>query len=110
VVQKLVTELISDLDGSQATGGTVRFGLDGTNYEIDLSDAQAYCLRQEIGPFAAKARKAVASGRRRLRTARQDLPEIRDYARTRGYEVKERGRIPGRIVAEYDALKGISGS
>jgi Lsr2 len=113
VVQKLVTELVSDLDGSEADE-TVAFGLDGTGYEIDLSGDQAAGLRQELSCYVEKARKAkFGKGKapgRAPRTARPDLPEIRDYARERGYKIKDRGRVPGRIVAEYDALKQISGT
>jgi hypothetical protein len=36
VVQRIQTLFIDDLDGSAAEG-TVRFGLDGTEYEIDLN-------------------------------------------------------------------------
>ena len=35
MAQKIQTLFIDDLDGSEAAG-TVRFGLDGTEYEIDL--------------------------------------------------------------------------
>ena len=38
MAQKIQTLFIDDLDGSEAAG-TVRFGLDGTDYEIDLSTA-----------------------------------------------------------------------
>jgi hypothetical protein len=43
VAQKIQT-LLSDLDGSAAEG-TVRFGLDGTEYEIDLNAGHAKELR-----------------------------------------------------------------
>ena len=36
VAQKVQTLFVDDLDGSDAEG-TVRFGLDGTDYEIDLT-------------------------------------------------------------------------
>ena len=36
MAQKIQTLFIDDLDGSEADG-TVRFGLDGTDYEIDLN-------------------------------------------------------------------------
>ena len=44
MAQKVQTLFIDDLDGSEAEG-TVRFGLDGTEYEIDLNaeNAQARC-------------------------------------------------------------------
>jgi hypothetical protein len=38
VAQAIQVLLIDDLDGGEAAG-TVRFGLDGTEYEIDLSAA-----------------------------------------------------------------------
>jgi hypothetical protein len=36
MAQKVQTLFVDDLDGSEAEG-TVRFGLDGTDYEIDLN-------------------------------------------------------------------------
>jgi hypothetical protein len=44
MAQKLQTFFIDDLDGSEAEG-TVLFGLDGTQYEIDLSTGHAKELR-----------------------------------------------------------------
>ena len=48
--QKIQTLFIDDLDGSAAEG-TVRFGLDGSEYEIDLNEEHARQLRDalEIG-------------------------------------------------------------
>jgi hypothetical protein len=40
VAQKIQTLFIDDLDGSAAEG-TVRFGLDGADYEIDLNSGHA---------------------------------------------------------------------
>ena len=40
MAQKIQTFLIDDLEASDAEG-TVLFGLDGTQYEIDLSAAHA---------------------------------------------------------------------
>ncbi|HEX2743650.1 MAG TPA: histone-like nucleoid-structuring protein Lsr2, partial [Streptosporangiaceae bacterium] len=44
MAQKIQTLFIDDLDGSTAEG-TVRFGLDGTEYEIDLNAGHAKELR-----------------------------------------------------------------
>ena len=44
MAQKIQTLFIDDLDGSEAEG-TVRFGLDGTEYEIDLNAGHAQALR-----------------------------------------------------------------
>ena len=40
MAQKVQTLFVDDLDGSEAEG-TVRFGLDGTEYEIDLNARHA---------------------------------------------------------------------
>jgi len=47
MAQKVQTLFIDDLDGSEADG-TVRFGLDGTEYEIDLNARHARELRDAL--------------------------------------------------------------
>ena len=54
--------LVDDLDGEVADE-TVEFGVDGKNYEIDLSTANAKKLRDALAEFVASARRA--GGRRR---------------------------------------------
>jgi Lsr2 len=44
MAQKIQTLFVDDLDGSEAEG-TVRFGLDGTEYEIDLNARHSRELR-----------------------------------------------------------------
>ena len=50
---------IDDIDGSQADG-TVRFGLDGTAYEIDLNKKHADQLAEVIRPYIDVAQGAVS--------------------------------------------------
>jgi hypothetical protein len=47
VAQKIQTLFIDDIDGSEAEG-TVRFALDGADYEIDLNAKHAEALRQAV--------------------------------------------------------------
>jgi hypothetical protein len=47
MAQKVQTLLIDDLDGGQADD-TVRFGLDGTDCEIDLSARHTDALRKAL--------------------------------------------------------------
>ena len=61
MAQKIQTLFIDDIDGGEAAG-TVRFGLDGTDYEIDLSTAHADELRNVLGQYVAHARKAGRNG------------------------------------------------
>jgi Lsr2 len=52
MAQKIQTLFIDDLDGSEAEG-TVRFGLDGTEYEIDLNAKHAQELRNALARYIA---------------------------------------------------------
>src|SRR6266704_2285180 len=56
MAEKIQTLFIDDLDGGEAEG-TVRFGLDGTEYEIDLSAEHAQALRDALAPYVGAARK-----------------------------------------------------
>ena len=106
MAQKVTVVLQDDLDGSRAHE-TVRFGIGGAEYEIDLSRKNAAAFRQRLAPFIESARRAgPAQRRRRGRTAvsRERSGEIRAWARKMGYAVSERGRIPARVVEQYTAF------
>ena len=112
MAQKIQTLFIDDIDGSAAEG-TVRFGLDGTDYEIDLSAAHAADLRAALAPFIAVSRKAPGSAARRPgRAGRKaaaggiSTTEVREWARAQGIEVKDRGRVSAGIVARYHEATG----
>ena len=110
MAQKVQIVLEDDIDGGEASQ-TVTFGLDGTSYEIDLNDANAEKLRDAVAPFIGHARK-VSSGARRGRRAAGSTnnggvsaKEIRDWARSAGYTVPERGRIPAEVRNAFDAAR-----
>ena len=110
MAQKIQVLLIDDLDGGEAEG-TVRFGLDGVEYEIDLSAEHAGALRRALAPFIGAARRSPASGRRaaggrRAGVGGLDTTEVREWAREQGIEVKERGRIPAEVVARFKEATG----
>lgn len=58
--------LIDDLDGGEANE-TVAFAIDGTSYEIDLSEVNAKKLRDSLSPFVQSARRSGALAPRRRR-------------------------------------------
>lgn len=102
--------LIDDLDG-EAADETVEFGVDGKNYEIDLSKDNAEKLRDALSAFVAAARRS-GGGRRRGGSAasapprrpsidREQNQAIRDWARKRGMKVSDRGRIPAEVLDAY---------
>jgi len=111
VAQKIQVLLIDDLDGGEAEG-TVRFGLDGAEYEIDLSAEHAEALRRALAPFVGAARRSPAAGRRPARGGRRagagglDTTEVREWARAQGIEVKDRGRVSAEVVTRFRAATG----
>jgi hypothetical protein len=115
VAQKIQVLLIDDLDGGEAEG-TVRFCLDGVEYEIDLSAEHAEALRRALAPFITAARRSPAAGRRPAPGGRRagasglDTTEVREWARGQDIEVKDRGRIPAEVVARFKAATGKLGT
>lgn len=109
MAQKVSVLLVDDIDGSEAEE-TISFSLDGARYEIDLNCAHAQELREQLGRYVKAARKVTGSSGRpaRVRRAYADdkNKEVRDWARDRGLEVNDRGRIPAHIVAKYEAENG----
>ena len=109
MAQRIQTLLIDDLDGGEAAG-TVRFGLDGTEYEIDLSAAHSDELRQDLGRYLAHARRAGGTARSEARTRRVsaavDTAKVRDWAKGQGIEVKDRGRVPAGVIEQYQTAAG----
>src|SRR5258705_5361403 len=96
--------LQDDLDGSPAEE-TLRFGISGAEYEIDLNSRNAARLRSQLAPFIEHARKAGKMPRRAVRTAasRRRSRDIRAWAKAQGIELSGRGRIPASVAAQYDA-------
>jgi hypothetical protein len=114
VAQKITTLFIDDIDGGQAEG-TVRFSLDGTEYEIDLNSKHSEELRSALGKYVTHARKVGGAARRAGRVAGRtsrgagsalNTTEIRNWARENGYDIKDRGRVPADLVAKYQAATG----
>jgi len=111
MAQKVEVLLVDDLDGGDADE-TVGFALDGTRYEIDLSAAHASELREELAPYVRAARKAVgrpartAGASQKGTACKASNADIREWARANGYDIKERGRVPAALEAEYHAATG----
>src|SRR5689334_8523416 len=112
MAQKVQTLFIDDLDGSEAEG-TVRFGLDGAEYEIDLNVEHAKELRDTLARYVNAARRAggtakrpAARGSRRGSANGVNTTEVREWAKAQGIEVKDRGRIPAELVVKFKAAVG----
>jgi hypothetical protein len=57
MAQRVQVLLVDDIDGGNAAE-TVSFALDGVSYEIDLSEANAQKLRDDLASWVGHARRA----------------------------------------------------
>ena len=98
---KFLTTLQDDIDGSAAIE-TVRFALDGVEWEIDLSERNANRLRNSLSEFMAHGRKVGGKRARKSTSASEvDPKDVRKWAEANGIEVSARGRIPAEVVKRY---------
>ncbi|HEY1002921.1 MAG TPA: Lsr2 family protein [Streptosporangiaceae bacterium] len=111
MAQKVQTLFVDDIDGSAAEG-TIRFGLDGTDYEIDLNTGHAQALRDALAPYIGAARRGSPAARRPARGGRKasangvNTTEVREWAKAQGMDVKDRGRVPAELVVKFKAATG----
>jgi len=114
MAKETVTKLVDDLDGGVAHE-TVKFGLDGQLFEIDLSSKNAKKLRSELAPFiehGSRISNRVASAAHRVsvrRTGgagRDQNQAIREWAQANGYDIAPRGRIKQEIVDAFHERAG----
>jgi hypothetical protein len=111
MAQRVVTLLTDDIDGDEAAE-TVRFGVDGTEFEIDLNEENASAFREALRPYVQKGRRsggrATASPGRRAaatntKTDPAQLKAIRGWAKDQNLKVSDRGRISADILSAYEA-------
>jgi len=115
MAQRVNVVLVDDLDGSDAAE-TVTFGIDGVDYEIDLSDGNAQELRGALSRYIDAGRRVAgrkAAGRRsgggkgrRVASGADGGPsasDIRAWARENGWDVPERGRVSADVREAYAA-------
>jgi hypothetical protein len=114
VAQKVQTLFVDDIDGSAAEG-TIRFGLDGTDYEIDLNTEHAQAFR--VGgpprphywggpPGPPPTARRPARGGRKASANGVNTTEVREWAKAQGMDVKDRGRVPAELVVKFKAATG----
>jgi Lsr2 len=72
LAQYVMTRLVDDLDGSEAVT-TLSFSLDGSSYEIDLSDPHLAAFRRAMEPYVSAARP-VPGGRSARAVTRTSAP------------------------------------
>ncbi|AWK70798.1 MULTISPECIES: histone-like nucleoid-structuring protein Lsr2 [Rhodococcus] len=114
MAKKVTVTLIDDVDQEASADETVEFGLDGVQYEIDLSSENAAKLREQLDVWVSHARKvssrkrgktvaaAPAATKSRVSVDREQSAAIREWARKNNKKVSARGRISAEIIDAYN--------
>lgn len=107
MVEKITRETIDDIDGTSGAQ-TVLFGWNSRQYEIDLGDKNRQRLEDALRPFVDAARESTRDRRKRAPGPRSssNLAAIREWAKSNGYDVSDRGRVPAAVRDAYEAKDG----
>ena len=100
------TIVVDDLDGSEGAQ-TIQFSIQGSEYEVDLTDSNVARLHEALEPYVKVARKVGVGGRIRRAVGTDkssvDLKALRAWAASNDIDVPKRGRIPQSIVDKFHA-------
>src|SRR3954447_13537718 len=114
MAQRVQVILVCDLHDDETPGTeTITFALDGSSYEIDVCEQHGRQLREDFARYVGVARRAAGrsgsgGGGRRSRRSRGsgEAARVREWARSQGLAVPERGRIPAELAEKYAAANG----
>lgn len=98
------TVLVDDLDGGDAEV-TVAFAVNGESFSLDLSQKNADKFYAALRPWIEAANSRTINRVREVeeqRTGVEMRQAVRDWARKKGYEVNDRGRIPADLLAAFN--------
>lgn len=105
MARKVHVQLIDDISGEDAQE-SVRFALDGVEYEIDLTEENAAGLRKALDSYIARGRRVRGSSAsqrsRTITSSREQTQRIREWAEAKGYNPSARGRISQDIMKAYE--------
>ncbi|MFK0181766.1 Lsr2 family protein [Streptomyces xanthochromogenes] len=107
MAQKTVVIYTDDLTGEEsAEAATHSIIIDGVAYEVDLGPDSYDKLMEAVNPFLRAGRR-VRGGRAKTTPTRQaggnnDTAAIRAWAKEKGYDINDRGRVPAEIREAYD--------
>jgi len=88
---------------------TVRWSLDGKNYEFDTSSKHAQQFRDGLAKYISVSRASGSRGAKRVAQntgggrSKEQTQAIRAWATKNGFEVSDRGRIPLNVLEAFEA-------
>lgn len=110
---KEIEVIIDDLDKTTEAVETIKFSVNGTSYEIDLSERSLRRFELALAPFVNAARseskakpKTAAKRSTKRRPAKKTGPSdaiVRTWAHANGVEVNKTGRVPKAVREAFEA-------
>lgn len=118
MAQKVEVVLTCDLDEADtAAVETVEFAYEGQAYAFELCQEHLDEFHNVMQGYTAAARKEGSGARRSASTSSpvsraarpaanpSELATMREWARTNGYEVSDRGRISAQVREAFEAAQ-----
>jgi hypothetical protein len=104
MAKKTLAKYFSDVSGDEIgeESPTISFALEGTSYEIDLTEAEKSALREALAPYVGVARKSSRVASRKKTTGGPSPKDVREWARDNNIDVPTRGRIPGSVIEAFE--------
>ncbi|MDQ6840719.1 MAG: Lsr2 family protein [Actinomycetota bacterium] len=107
MAKETIVRITDDIDGSEAVE-SIRFGLRGVEYEIDLNAKNVAAIEKAFEKWIQNGHKAETSTsrarqRRSTVTNRDQTAAVREWAKANGYRVSDRGRISAEVREAYNA-------
>jgi hypothetical protein len=102
VARKTIVEWVDDIDGT-AAAETVTFTIDGSRFEIDLSEKNATKLRDVMGGWIDASRRSGHRAARGSQPTRDpaESTKARKWAVDNGFDVGPRGRLRSEVLVAY---------
>lgn len=100
-----MTQVLSDISGREGAN-THSFSWGEVAYEIDLTESEFAEFYSQVEPYIEKGRRKTNGRRRSVRPSGTTAHEIRSWARANGIELSTRGRVPAKVVKQYQEATG----
>lgn len=108
MAQKVLVQLLDDIDGSEAVG-TLEFSFGGETVLVDLNEDhmneydQILSYLKSVGRVVKGTKKRAPYGSKKgTGPVVGKTQEMREWLRAAGHEVKDRGRVPSHLVKLWE--------
>jgi len=113
MAKKVYVQLVDDIDDKpiESGGEHITYSVNGVSYEIDLSDKNAkefhrkldYYIEHSARIGGKRAKRGATSATTGLKRDANQTKAIREWAKSNGYSISTRGRIPAEVENAFDA-------